>query len=397
MESTSQFEFSLVAEDSQTSARAGTLRTPHGVIPTPVFMPVGTQATVKTLNTAEVAALGASIILGNTYHLFLRPGADVLAQLGGLHHFMNWRRPILTDSGGFQVWSLSDRRVIDDDGVTFQSHLDGSKHRFTPERVMDIQAKIGADIVMAFDECSEHGASHAYATAAMERTHRWLERCVASQQRSDQALFGIVQGNFYPDLRERSAHFVAEQSVVGFGIGGLSVGEPKPQMYEILATTTAALPTDRPRYLMGVGSPEDLVEGVRRGVDMFDCVLPTRLGRHGAAFTTHGRINLLNARWATDEEPIEAGCDCWTCQHHSRAYIRHLFRAEETLGPRLASIHNLRFLVRLMETARMAIIAGHFDGWSSDFLARYRAVPDAVREEQRARYGRRKERVGTHA
>ena len=397
MQAVKQFDFNLFVRDGPTSARAGELTTPHGVIKTPVFMPVGTQATVKTLASDEVAALGAQIILGNTYHLFLRPGAELLAQLGGLHRFMNWQRPILTDSGGFQVWSLSDRRTIDEDGVTFQSHLDGSKHRFTPERVMEIQSQIGADIIMAFDECSEYGASHEYATTAMKRTHRWLKRCVASQQRTDQALFGIVQGNVFPDLRTASAQFVAEQPVVGFGIGGLSVGEPKPEMYHILETTTAALPTDRPRYLMGVGSPEDLIEGVRRGVDMFDCVLPTRLGRHGSAFTASGRINLLNAQWATDERPIEEGCDCWSCQRYTRAYIRHLFRADETLGPRLASLHNLRFLVRLMEQAREAIIAGHFERWSTSFLAGYRSVPDAVRDEQRARYGRRKAGVRANA
>lgn len=351
-------------------------------------MPVGTQATVKTLTAQEVAELGAQILLGNTYHLFLRPGDELLERLGGLHHFMDWSRPILTDSGGFQVWSLSARRTIDEDGVTFRSHLDGSAHRFTPERAMQIQAHIGADIVMAFDECSAYGATHGYATAAMERTHRWLERCVNAQTRPDQALFGIVQGNLYPDLREQSATFVAEQPVHGFGIGGLSVGEPKAEMYAILEHTTAALPTDRPRYLMGVGSPEDLIEGVARGVDMFDCVLPTRLGRHGAAFTPAGRINLLNAKWAADDAPIQEDCDCLTCRRYSRAYIRHLFKADEALGPRLATVHNLRFLVRLMEQTRAAILADTFDEFRHEFLGRYQPVSEAVRDAQRAIYSR---------
>ncbi len=355
-------------------------------------MPVGTQATVKTLESREVAELGAQIILGNTYHLFLRPGDELLAKFGGLHRFMNWTRPILTDSGGFQVWSLGDRRVIDEDGVTFRSHLDGSQHRFTPERVMQIQANIGADIVMAFDECSAYGVSHDYARAAMERTHRWLERCVAAQRRSDQALFGIVQGNFFGDLRQESAAFVAAQPVAGFGIGGLSVGEPKTEMYELLRTTTAVLPADRPRYLMGVGSPEDLIEAVRRGVDMFDCVLPTRLGRHASAFTPSGRINLMNARWAEDERPIEEACDCLTCRSYSRAYLRHLFRAGETLGARLATVHNVRFLIRLMEQTRAAILDDRFDIFSAEFLASYQPVPEQVRADQRAKSGQHRDR-----
>lgn len=398
MHETSQYRFTCEHVDQSVGARAGRLQTPHGEIATPVFMPVGTQATVKTLTATEVEDLGAQIILGNTYHLYLRPGDQILEQLGGLHRFMGWHRPILTDSGGFQVWSLSNHRTIDEDGVTFRSHLDGSTHRFTPEAAIAIQERIGADIMMAFDECSSYGADHDYALAAMDRTHRWLVRCVAAQRRTDQMLFGIVQGNFYADLRRQSAEFIAEQPVAGFGIGGLSVGEPKTIMYDMLAETTAVLPTDRPRYLMGVGAPEDLVEGVRRGVDMFDCVLPTRLGRHGAVFTPVGRINLLNAQWAVDDRPIQDGCDCYTCQHASRAYLRHLFRASETLGPRLASIHNLRFLVRLMEEARTAIFADSFDRWSSDFLSAYRPVSEHVREEQRSRYGRRrKQETSIHA
>lgn len=385
------FQFELEHTDQATWARAARFGTPHGLIETPVFMPVGTQATVKTLTTTEVQTLGAQIILGNTYHLYLRPGSDLVAELGGLHRFMNWQGPILTDSGGFQVWSLSKQRKIDDDGVTFRSHLDGSQHRFTPEHAVRVQEQLGADIMMAFDECSEIGASHSYAITAMERTHRWLERCLAAQTRPDQALFGIVQGNIFPDLRVASAQFVAAQGVVGCAIGGLSVGEDKPTMYQMIETTTPHLPVDRPRYLMGVGAPEDLLEGVSRGVDMFDCVLPTRLGRHGAAFTPDGRINLLNRRWARDARPIEEGCDCYTCQHHTRAYLRHLFHAEETLGPRLATIHNLRFLVRLMAASRAAILADRFGAFRDAWLERYQAVPDAVRAEQRAAFVRARE------
>ena len=375
MSSNGHFGWTLQHTDAATGARTGVLRTPHGAITTPVFMPVGTQATVKTLTSAEVTELGAQIILGNTYHLFLRPGDELIDQFGGLHRFMNWPGPILTDSGGFQVWSLSHRRTIDEEGVTFRSHLDGSAHRFTPERVMAIQSRIGADIVMAFDECSAYGVSHTYARTAMERTHRWLTRCVEAHRRDDQALFGIVQGNLFADLREESAAFIADQPVVGFGIGGLSVGEPKDEMYSILETTTRALPTDRPRYLMGVGAPEDLVEGIARGVDMFDCVLPTRLGRHASAFTPSGRINLLNAQWAADDRTIEACCDCLACSHYSRGYLRHLFRAGETLGPRLATIHNLRFLVRLMQRARAAILEDRFGPWCEEFLAQYQLAP----------------------
>ena len=384
--------FELLKTDDRSQARLGRLVTPHGTVETPVFMPVGTQATVKTLSSHEVAELGASIILGNTYHLFLRPGSEIIAELGGLHRFMNWPRALLTDSGGFQVFSLGATNRIDDEGVTFRSHLDGSLHRFTPERAIAIQEQIGADIIMAFDECAPYPTTHDYARRAMERTHRWLERCIAAKTRPDQALFGIVQGSVFPDLRRESARFVAAQPVAGYAIGGLSVGESKPEMYETLALTTAELPPAKPRYLMGVGSPEDLLAGVSRGVDMFDCVQPTRLGRHGAAWTPDGRINLLNARWARDSRPIQEDCDCYACRHHSRAYIRHLLRAEEMLGARLATLHNVRFLLRLMEQARAAILEGRFADFRDAFLARFQPVPDTVRAEQRAAYARRKER-----
>lgn len=385
------FHFQLEHVDPATGARAGTLTTPHGSIATPVFMPVGTQATVKTLTSDEVAELGATIVLGNTYHLYLRPGSDVIAELGGLHRFMSWPRALLTDSGGFQVFSLGATNVIDDEGVTFRSHIDGSLHRFTPERAIAIQEQLGADIIMAFDECAPYPTTYDYARRAMERTHRWLERCVAAKTRCDQALFGIVQGSVFADLRRESAQFVAAQPVPGFGIGGLSVGETKAEMYETLALTTAELPADRPRYLMGVGSPEDLLHGVSRGVDMFDCVQPTRLGRHGAVWTPDGRINLLNARWARDPRPIQEDCDCYACRRYSRAYIRHLLRAEELLGARLATIHNLRFLVRLMEQARMAIVEHRFAAFRDAFLERFQPVSEAVRAAQRAAFGRRKE------
>lgn len=385
------FHFQLEQVDPATGARAGTLTTPHGSIATPVFMPVGTQATVKTLTSDEVAELGATIVLGNTYHLYLRPGSDVIAELGGLHRFMSWPGALLTDSGGFQVFSLGATNVIDDEGVTFRSHIDGSLHRFTPERAIAIQEQLGADIIMAFDECAPYPTTYDYARRAMERTHRWLERCVAAKTRCDQALFGIVQGSVFADLRRESAQFVAAQPVPGFGIGGLSVGETKAEMYETLALTTAELPADRPRYLMGVGSPEDLLHGVSRGVDMFDCVQPTRLGRHGAVWTPDGRINLLNARWARDPRPIQEDCDCYACRRYSRAYIRHLLRAEELLGARLATIHNLRFLVRLMEQARMAIVEHRFAAFRDAFLERFQPVSEAVRAAQRAAFGRRKE------
>jgi len=369
--------------------RAGTITTPHGLIRTPVFMPVGTQATVKTLTTDEVSVLGAQIILGNTYHLFLRPGSDLIAEFGSLHHFMNWHKPILTDSGGFQVFSLGATNQIDDDGVTFRSHIDGSAHRFTPERAVAIQEQIGADIMMAFDECAPYPSTHDYTVRAMDRTHRWLERCIAAKTRPDQALFGIIQGGMYANLRRTSAAAVAAQPVDGIAIGGLGVGEPKPEMYENLSIATADLPPNKPRYMMGIGSPEDLLEGIARGVDMFDCVQPTRLGRHGAVWTPTGRINLHAARWARDMEPIENGCDCYTCTHHPRAYLRHLFRADEALGPRLATIHNVRFLIRLMDGARQAILQNRFAAYHHTFMDAFQPVPDDVRTAQRALYTRR--------
>ena len=350
----------------------------------PVFAPVGTQATVKTVSPDELDAVGATLILSNTYHLYLRPGVKTIAGLGGLHRFMNWPHPILTDSGGYQVFSLQALREIDEDGVTFRSHIDGSEHRFTPEVVVDAQEKLGADIIMCLDECAPP-QDRAYNEQAMARTHRWAERCQEAQTRTDQALFGIVQGGIFGDLREQSARFLRGLGFSGFAIGGLSVGETKEQMHAMLDVVVPLLPEDRPRYLMGVGSPEDLFEGVSRGVDMFDCVLPTRVARNGGLLTQQGRINLRNAQYVDDRNPIEEGCDCYTCRRFSRAYLRHLLMANEVLGLRLATIHNLRFMLRLMAQIRQSILDGTFAAFKDRFLRSYRVVPHAIREAQRAR------------
>jgi queuine tRNA-ribosyltransferase len=376
------FSFDLLAEDPHSHARAGLIHTPHGDIPTPAFAPVGTQATVKTLTPVDLRELEARLILANTYHLYLRPGPDLIADFGGLHHFMQWDGPILTDSGGFQVFSLSGLRKIDDDGVTFRSHLDGSTHRFTPEAVMAIEEKLGADIIMAFDECPPPD-NYAYNVKAMERTHRWAERCKAAHQRLDQALYGIVQGGIFADLRAASAEFLTGLDLPGYGIGGLSVGETKSQMHAMLDIMHATLPRHKPRYLMGVGSPEDLFEGVARGIDHFDCVLPTRVARNGAVFTHRGRFNLRNARFATDKNPIEPGCQCYTCRTFSLAYLRHLVVAKEILALRLATIHNLHFLLEIMRRIRQAIFDGNFTAYKEEFLTTYRAVPEETRGKRK--------------
>jgi len=354
------FSFELQAQQGR--ARAGVFHTPHGDIQTPVFAPVGTQATVKSLTPAHLHEIRASLILSNTYHLYLRPGDEVVAEMGGLHEFMHWPNPILTDSGGFQVFSLSGTRKIDEDGVTFKSHIDGSTHRFTPEKAIAIQENLGADIIMAFDECAEP-YDRAYNELAVARTHAWAERCRAAQTRSDQALFGIVQGGIFPDLREQSAEFIASLDFPGNAIGGLSVGETKDEMHTILEVVDAVLPVDKPRYLMGVGTPEDLINGVMRGVDFFDCVLPTRLARHKAAFTRHGRLNLAKAEHAHSSLPIEAGCTCYTCQNFTRAYLRHLIIGKEILASTLLSIHNLHTLIQLASDMRQAILEGRFDAF----------------------------------
>ena len=377
------FSFTLEATDSQTGARAGCFETPHGRILTPTFMPVGTQATVKSLAPEDLEALGAQIILSNTYHLYLRPGPDLIARLGGLHGFMHWDRPILTDSGGFQVFSLAHLRKLDEDGVTFRSHIDGSEQRLTPERVIAAQEQLGADVIMCFDECVGHPATPERARAAMERTHRWAARCRQAHTRPDQALFGIVQGSTYPALRRESAAAITGLDFPGYAIGGVSVGESKEECWQVVDVVAPLLPAHKPRYLMGVGSPEDLVEGVARGVDLFDCVLPTRIARNGTIFTDQGRVTVTRGALRAQEAPLDPDCDCYTCAHFSAAYVHHLFKAEELLAYRLASIHNLRYMARLSARMREAIVQRRFATWRDSFLGRYRVADEAIRAQQR--------------
>ena len=365
------FSFEVLKTCAQTGARLGVLHTPHGDVHTPVYMPVGTAATVKAMTPRELIEIGAEIMLSNTYHLHLRPGEDLVAEAGGLHRFMAWPRPILTDSGGFQVFSLAGIRKIREDGVTFQSHLDGSRRFLSPEKSMEIQRALGSDIVMAFDVCTAYPCDHQTAEDAMHRTHRWAQRCLQSPLAPGQALFGIVQGAFFRDLRIQSAQTLAQMDFPGYGIGGLSVGEPKALMYEMLEAIMPHMPQAKPRYLMGVGSPDCLIEGVMRGVDMFDCVLATRIARNGTCFTTNGRLVIKNARYARDFGPIDDECDCYACRNFSRAYIRHLFKAGEITGARLASIHNLRFLLRLMENVRQAIAQDSLLQLRARFYERY--------------------------
>jgi queuine tRNA-ribosyltransferase len=362
--------FSFKVEAKQGRARAGRFRTPHGDLLTPVFAPVGTQATVKAVTPAQLSELGASLVLANTYHLHLRPGAELVADFGGLHRFMNWPGPMLTDSGGFQVFSLAENRKIDTDGVTFKSHIDGAIHQFTPEKAIAIQENLGADIIMAFDECAEPYDRETN-ERAVARTHAWAERCLAAKSRPDQALFGIVQGGIFPDLRRQSASFIGSLGFSGHAIGGLSVGETKDEMHAMLEVVDQILPEDRPRYLMGVGTPADLVNGVMRGVDIFDSVLPTRLARHNAAFTrTGGRLNLVNAAFTRDPRPIDPDCSCYTCKNFSRAYLRHLILAKEMLSSTLLSIHNLFILVQLAREIRQTILEGNFLRLAGAFLER---------------------------
>jgi len=347
------FSFEILAVKGK--ARAGVFHTPHGSILTPVFAPVGTQATVKSLTPAQIKEAGASLILSNTYHLYLRPGDELIASLGGLHEFMAWPGPILTDSGGFQVFSLAQMRKIDKDGVSFKSHIDGSPQRLTPEKSIAIQENLGADIIMAFDECAEP-YDRQYSESAMERTHLWAERCINVKTRQDQALFGIVQGGIFPDLRERSAQYLSSLNLPGYAIGGLSVGETKTEMRETINLVTDILPKDKPRYLMGVGTPADILTGVENGIDIFDCVLPTRLARHHAAMTTTGRLNLMNASFARDGQPIDQSCSCYTCRTFSRAYLRHLITAREMLAASLLSIHNIHTLIQTITSLREDIL-----------------------------------------
>ena len=361
------FSFELIKECSQTNARLGKINTSHGVIDTPVFMPVGTQATVKAVLPRDLKEIGASIILSNTYHLYLRPGFDIVKEAGGLHGFMGWNSPILTDSGGFQVFSLGSLRKITDDGVVFKSHLDGSEHFISPEKAVEIQNALGADIIMSFDECVPYPCDYAQAQMAVERTTQWAKRCKMAHKREDQALFGIVQGSAFKELRLKSAADLVEMDFPGYSIGGLSVGEPKDIMYEVLDYTVPILPREKPRYLMGVGSADALIEGVMRGVDMFDCVLPTREARHGTVMTTKGKLVLRNATYSRDYNPIDPECDCYACRNFSRAYIRHLIKANEILASVLTSIHNLKFLIDLMKNIREAIYEDRFSEYRQNF------------------------------
>lgn len=379
-----QFRFTLQAT-SAPAARAGTLHTPRGPITTPVFMPVGTNATVKSVTPDELAACHAQIILANTYHLSLRPGAETVAALGGVHRFMGWDGPILTDSGGFQIFSLGHLRTLDDDGATFRSHLDGSTLRFTPESVIALEEQIGADIIMPLDQCIALPAEYEAARQAMHRTTRWLERCLAAHRRPDQALFGIVQGAIFADLRRDHARCIRQLDLPGYAIGGLSVGESKADMLAMLEVVEPELPADRPRYLMGVGAPEDLVEGVARGVDMFDVVLPTRIARNGSLLTRRGRVNLRNAQHARRDEAADPECACPTCRNYTAAYLHHLFRCEELLAYRLATIHNLWFMTALIADIRQSILADRFAAFREQFHAAYRPPNQEVAEQQRAR------------
>ena len=371
---------------SETKARAGILTTPHGSIPTPVFMPLATQGSVKTLAPDDLRDIEVKMLLGNTYHLYLRPGIEIISQLGGLHRFMAWEGPLLTDSGGFQVFSLGHLRQISDEGVLFRSHIDGSEHFLTPELAIGIQEELGADIIMAFDECAPYTDDLQSIGKAMKRTHLWAERCLKKHQRKDQALFGIAQGGTSIALRKESTEHLIALDFPGYAIGGLSVGEPKELMYSVAQETAAMLPDNKPRYLMGVGSPEDLVEGVSYGIDMFDCALPTRIARNGAIFTREGRPNIRNARFKSQNEPIDPNCDCYTCRTFPAAYLHHLFKCEELLGYRLATIHNLRFILKLMEEMREAITDGNFHKFKADFLANYQSVDDEVRIAQKQKW-----------
>ena len=365
--------YELLHECAQTGARRGVLHTPHGDIQTPVFMPVGTQATVKAVSPEELKEeVKANIILSNTYHLYLRPGSEIIKEAGGLHKFMNWDRAILTDSGGFQVFSLGPLRKISEEGVEFKSHLDGSKHFLSPEKAIEVQNDLGSDIMMAFDECVEYPASYEYTKKSMELTTRWAKRCKEAHKNTEkQGLFGIVQGGMYKDLREQSAKELIELDLPGYAVGGLSVGEPKDIMCEILEHTTGFLPKDKPRYLMGVGTPDYLIEAILRGIDMCDCVLPTRIARNGTALTWSGKVVVRNATYEKDFSVLDPECDCYTCKNYTRAYIRHLVKTNEILGDRLLSIHNLRFLTKLMERVRIEIEADNLLNFKNEFYKKY--------------------------
>ena len=385
-----KFNFQLHHTDG--AARAGELETPHGKALTPFFMPVATQATVKGLTAEEVRDVGAQVVLSNAYHLYLRPGVETVVNLGGLHKFMGWDGPILTDSGGFQAFSMGPLRKVSDDGIRFRSHIDGSEHNFTPELATANQEGLAPDIAMCFDQCIAYGASEKQVRQAMERTHRWAQSCFDAHQSSatgaasGQVLFGIVQGGTFPEMRDESARAISAIPFHGYAVGGLAVGENKEDMYRFTGQVAKVLPEDKPRYLMGVGSPEDLVEGVARGIDMFDCALPTRVARNGSLFTPEGRVDITKARYAEQQGPLDETCDCYICRDYSAAYLRHLFRAKELLGLRLASIHNLRFVLALMERIRASILEKRFDAFRRDFLDRYQPANEAARQAQKQQW-----------
>ena len=364
--------YELLHKDKNSGARRGIVHTPHGDIQTPVFMPVGTQATVKSITPEELNEIGAQIILSNTYHLYLRPGENIVKEAGGLHKFMNWNKPILTDCGGFQVFSLSDLRTISEEGVEFRSHLDGSKHLFTPEKVMQIEEDLGADSIMSFDECCKYQSTYEYTKNSMESTTRWAKRCKEAHKNTDkQGLFGIIQGGFYKDLREKSAKDLIELDFPGYAIGGISVGEPKEEFLDILKYTAPLMPNDKPRYLMGVGTPDYLIEAALSGIDMCDCVLPTRIARNGTAMTWNGKVVVRNAIYERDFTPLDPECDCYACKNYTRAYIRHLVKTKEILGTRLISMHNLYFLTKLMERVRIEIENDNLLNFRDEFYKKY--------------------------
>ncbi|MFC2033059.1 tRNA guanosine(34) transglycosylase Tgt [Chloroflexota bacterium] len=381
--------FNLIKTCSDSNARTGELVTSHGLVPTPVFLPVGSQATVKALTPEDIKGIGFNMVLANAYHLYLRPGIKVTEKLGGLHRFMGWDGAILTDSGGYQVFSLSPLCRISDEGVTFRSHIDGSEHFLTPELAIKYQEALGADVIMVLDECPAYGDSREKIQEAMSRTHQWAERCCKSKKRQDQELFAIVQGGVFPELRRQSAEYLASLDFAGYAIGGLSIGEPKEQTLDMIEQTVAFLPEDKPRYLMGVGSPEDIIEGVARGIDVFDSAMPTRVARNGALFTWQGRKNIRNAAFSQMEQPFMADCDCYTCKHFSAAYLHHLFRCEELLAYRLATLHNLTFIHSLICRIRSAIIDGSFNTFRRNFRTNYQPTDEKVRIEQKQKWLKR--------
>ncbi|MFC2025041.1 tRNA guanosine(34) transglycosylase Tgt [Chloroflexota bacterium] len=378
--------FNLVRTCPETKARAGELITPHGTVPTPVFLPVASQGTVKTLTPEEIKGIGIAMILANTYHLYLRPGIPVIEKMGGLHKFMAWDRAILTDSGGYQIFSLARLRQISNEGVTLRSHIDGSQHWITPELAIQFQEALGTDIIMVLDECPAYDNSFEKVKEAMNRTHQWAERCQKAQKRSDQALYAIVQGGVFPELRHQSAEYLTSLDFAGYAIGGLSLGEPKKVTLTMIEETVALLPENKPRYLMGMGSPEDIVEGVARGVDIFDSALPTRVARNGALFTHLGRVNIRNAAYSQMEQPTDPDCDCYTCRTFSSAYLHHLFDCQELLAYRLATIHNLTFISNLMNKIKGTILDGTFNSFKDNFLATYQPVDEQIRLEQKQKW-----------